>query len=40
MTSPAARIEIITMVAGAVDAGARQGRACEIVGLSLCTLQR
>ena len=40
MTSPAARIEIITMVAGAVDAGARQGRACEIVGLSLRTLQR
>lgn len=40
MTSPAARIEIINMVAGAVDAGARQGQACEIVGLSVRTLQR
>ena len=40
MTSPAARIEIIIMVEEAVAAGARQGRACAIVGLSLRTLQR
>lgn len=40
MTSPAARIEIITMVAEAVAAGARQCRSCKIVGLSLRTLQR
>lgn len=40
MTSPAARIEIVAMVAEAVAAGARQSRACAIVGLSLRTLQR
>lgn len=40
MTSPAARIEIVAMIAQAVAAGARLGRACEIVGLSLRTLQR
>jgi putative transposase len=40
MTSPAARVEIITMVTEAVAAGARQSRACAIVGLSLRTVQR
>lgn len=40
MTLPAARADIIVMVAEAVTAGARQCRACGIVGLSLRTLQR
>lgn len=40
MTSPAARASIITMIAQAVDGGARQSRACKIVGLSLRTVQR
>lgn len=40
MTSPAARADIIAMVAEAVASGARQCRACMIVGLSLRTLQR
>jgi putative transposase len=40
MTSPAARVDIAAMIAQAVAAGARLGRACEIVGLSLRTLQR
>ena len=40
MTSPAARVDIITMIALAVASGARQARACTIVGLSLRTVQR
>jgi putative transposase len=40
MTSPAARLDIVTMVAQAVAAGARQSRACLIVGMSLRTVQR
>lgn len=40
MTSPAARIDIVSMIAQAVAEGARPGRACAIVGLSLRTLQR
>ena len=40
MTSPAARDEILTMIAVAVSAGARQSRACTIVGLSLRTVHR
>jgi len=40
MTSPAARIDILAMIADAVAAGARLARACEIIGLSLRTLQR
>ena len=40
MTSPAARAEIVTMVAQAVALGARQRQACTTVGLSVRTLQR
>jgi putative transposase len=40
MTSPAARVEIIAMIAEAVASGARQCKACMIVGLSLRTVQR
>ncbi len=40
MTSPAARADIIAMVEKAVAEGARQCRACAIVGLSQRTLQR
>ena len=40
MTSPAARVDIVSMIAQAVAAGARPGKACAIVGLSLRTLQR
>jgi putative transposase len=40
MTSPAARVEIIAMVAEVVGGGARESRACAIVGMSLRTLQR
>lgn len=40
MTSPAARVDIAAMIAQAVAAGARLHRACDIVGLSLRTLQR
>ena len=40
MTLPAARTEIMTMIAQAVSAGARQSRACMVVGLSLRTVQR
>lgn len=40
MTLPAARADIVAMIAQAVSSGARCGRACEIVGLSLRTLQR
>jgi putative transposase len=40
MSSPAARGDIMVMVAEAVASGARQCRACTIVGLSLRTLQR
>ena len=40
MTSPAARADIAAMIAQAVAAGARLGSACDIVGLSLRTLQR
>ncbi len=40
MTSPAARVEIAAMIAQAVASGARRARACEIIGLSLRTLQR
>jgi len=40
MTSPAARADIAAMIAQAVVAGARLGTACDIVGLSLRTLQR
>lgn len=40
MTSPAARAEIVTMITQAVLSGARQSRACMIVGLSLRTVQR
>ncbi len=40
MTSPAARVEIIAMITEAVASGARQCKACMIVGLSLRTLQR
>lgn len=40
MTSPAARVEIATMIAHSVASGAHRLRACEIVGLSLRTLQR
>lgn len=40
MTSPAARTDIVAMIAQAVVAGARLASACGIVGLSLRTLQR
>jgi putative transposase len=40
MTSPAARIDIVTMIDQAVCSGARQSMACNIVGLSLRTVQR
>lgn len=40
MTSLAVRTATMKMVKEAVDAGARQLRACEIVGLSVRTLQR
>lgn len=40
MTSPAARVDIVAMIAEAVAAGARLASACGIVGLSLRTLQR
>jgi putative transposase len=40
MTSPAARVDIVTMIAQAVASGARQSTACTIVGLSLRTVQR
>ena len=40
MTSLTVRTETLNMVKEAVDAGARQSRACEIIGLSARTLQR
>jgi len=40
MTSLAVRTETLNLVKEAVDAGARQSRACEIVGLPARTLQR
>lgn len=40
MTSLAVRTETLNLVKEAVDAGARQVRACEIVGLPARTLQR
>ena len=40
MTSPAARVDIVAMIGEAVATGARQSKACMIVGLSLRTLQR
>jgi putative transposase len=40
MTSPAARMTIVTMVEQAMAEGARQRQACAIVGLSARTLQR
>lgn len=40
MTSPAARADIVSMIAQAVASGARQSSACKIVGLSLRTVQR
>ena len=40
MTSPAARANVMAMVGQAVAEGARQCKACVIVGLSLRTLQR
>jgi len=40
MTSPTARADIVAMVAQTVSLGARHTKACEIIGLSLRTLQR
>jgi putative transposase len=40
MTSLAVRTETLSMLKEAVDAGARQSRACEIIGLSVRTVQR
>ncbi len=36
----AARTEILSLLQGAIDAGARQSRACEVIGLEARTLQR
>ena len=40
MTSTPKRIEIIEMITGAVKAGARRSKACEIVGIAPSTLRR
>lgn len=40
MTSLAVRTEVLNMLKVAVDSGARQSRACEIIGLAERTLQR
>ncbi|NMM29179.1 MAG: hypothetical protein HHJ12_18360 [Glaciimonas sp.] len=40
MTSLAERGQIMALLAEAVDKGARQNRACEVISLSERTLQR
>jgi hypothetical protein len=40
MTAPEERRELISLISEATLAGARQARACNILGLSARTLQR